>query len=47
MTPEEAILFINSFIEAAMSQGMIKNFTTLDKLREATATLNNIVNSKK
>lgn len=35
MTKQEALQLLESLIEANMSQGMIKNFVALDKLREA------------
>lgn len=35
MTPQPAILLLSDFVEAAMSQGLIKDFNTLDALRVA------------
>lgn len=35
MTKQDAIKLLEQLIEANMSQGMIKNFAALDKLRQA------------
>lgn len=39
MEREEAIKIFEQLIEANMAQGAIKNFATLDKLREAVEVL--------
>ncbi len=39
MTREEALKLLEQLVEANMAQGAIKNFLTLDKLREAIKTL--------
>jgi len=39
MTAQEAIKILEQLIEANMSQGNIKDFKTLDKLREALTVL--------
>lgn len=41
MTKQEAIKLIEQLLEQNMSQGAIKNFATLDKLREAITVLKN------
>jgi hypothetical protein len=35
MTKDEAVKLLEQLIETNMAQGAIKNFATLDKLREA------------
>ena len=46
MTKEEAILLLEKLIEQNMSQGNIKNFATLDKLREAITVLKTSTDGK-
>jgi hypothetical protein len=41
MNKEEALKILGQLVEASMAQGAIKNFATLDKLREALWTLKN------
>jgi hypothetical protein len=41
MKKEEALKILEQLVEASMAQGAIKNFATLDKLREALWTLTN------
>jgi len=48
MTINEAVKLFEQLIEQNMAGGFIKNFATLDKLREALTTLKNLAdeNSK-
>ncbi len=41
MTKTEAIKLLEQLVEANMAQGAIKNFATLDRLREAITVLKN------
>lgn len=47
MTPENAIELLTKLVETNMAQGGIKNFETLDHLRNALKVLTDLVNSKK
>lgn len=46
MTAEEAIKLLSQLVEQNMAQGAIKNFATLDKLREAITVLENKISEK-
>lgn len=47
MKKEEAIKLLEQLVEANMAQGGIKNFATLDKIREALTVLKNEINGNK
>ncbi len=46
MKPDEAIKILEQFAESAMANGVIKNFATLDKIRDAIFALKKEVESK-
>lgn len=47
MNAEEALKYFERLIETTMANGAIKNFATLDKLREAVTVLKNVIDGNK